>query len=322
MLNPIWNADEKRPRAGIRILVQFFLRGALLVAGTHALAAVAVSDGELDPERSWIEVLKRWSPDQPAYAIVIACLEPAAAVLSALVCARFLDRRPFARLGFHVDRRWWLDLAFGLALGCVLVAAVFGIEVSMGWLEVTGSFVNESPAIPLAGLVCISALACFGNGVEEELADRGYPMRNGAEGLRTPRVGPKVALAIVWTLTSMFFGLQHFSTWDVVAATALIGAVFALSFVLTGELAIAIGLHTTWNFMQITVLGMASTRERTCSLLATRQTGHELWTGGDHGEGLLGVIAIVVAALAIVAWVRRTRGAVALRTELADHRAG
>ena len=35
------------------------------------------------------------------------------ALLSVWLAGRFLDRRPFADFGFHLNAGWWLDLFFG-----------------------------------------------------------------------------------------------------------------------------------------------------------------------------------------------------------------
>jgi uncharacterized protein len=60
------------------------------------------------------------------------------ALLSVWLAGRFLDRRPFADFGFHLNARWWLDLFFGLALGALLMTAVFLTELVLGWVKVTG----------------------------------------------------------------------------------------------------------------------------------------------------------------------------------------
>ena len=88
---------------------------------------------------------------------------------------------------------------------------------------------------------------------------------------------------------------------------ALAGIFLALPFLLTGKLALSIGVHIAWNFFQGNVFGFpvsGNSMFRT-TIFNTVQGGPELWTGGTFGPeaGLLGLIAIVVGSLAMMWWV-------------------
>ena len=81
--------------------------------------------------------------------------------------------------------------------------------------------------------------------------------------------------------------------------------------VLTGELAIPIGLHVSWNFVQGSVLGFpVSGQSVGPTLIAIEQGGPEWLTGGAFGPeaGALGVAVELLGIAAVVLWVRRRRG--------------
>ena len=104
---------------------------------------------------------------------------------------------------------------------------------------------------------------------------------------------------------------------------ALAGLFLGLGFILTGELAIPIGLHITWNFFQGNVFGFpVSGTEAGATVIAINQGGPPLWTGGNFGPeaGLIGIVAMVIGALLTVWWVRREEGRMELRKEIAAYR--
>jgi uncharacterized protein len=264
-------------------------------------------------------------PDSPAVPLVSGIVGLLAALLTVWLAGRFLDRRSFSEFGFRLGAGWWLDLVVGMVLGALLMTAVFLIELGLGWVEVTGSFETQGGApfvisllFPAAAFVCV--------GVSEETVFRGYQLKNAAEGLNYHSLGPRGAILLAWVLSSVFFAVLHaanpnatpISTLNIVLAGLMLG----FGYVLTGELAIPIGLHITWNFFQGAVYGfpVSGLGDFGATLLATEQGGPELWTGGSFGpEGGLLIPAVMLLGMSLVAlWTRLRTGKVSLHTPIAE----
>jgi membrane protease YdiL (CAAX protease family) len=247
------------------------------------------------------------------------------ALLSVWLAGRFLDRRPFADFGFHLSGGWWLDLLFGMALGALLMTTVFLVQSGLGWVTVTGSFESLVPGAPfwLAVLVPATLFVCVG--FYEELVSRGYQLRNAAEGLNSSSLGPRGAVLLAWALSSAIFGYLHAANPNATilstANVALAGLMLGCGYVLTGELAIPIGLHVTWNFFQGTVFGfpVSGLRIGGATFLSIEQGGPDLWTGGPFGPegGLLAPAAMALGILLTALWVRLRRGRVAIHAPIA-----
>jgi len=244
-----------------------------------------------------------------------------------LLAATLLDRRPWTDLGFHWSPSWWADLGFGLALGALLMVLIFVVEWALGWVTVTEAFHTTHPSGQFwQGLVSPLLIFLY-VGVYEELLDRGYLLRNLAEGLNLRWFGPTVGLLLGWLVSSGLFGLAHMGnphgSWLSTLYLSLGGLFLGLGYVLTGELAIPVGLHITWNFFQGTVLGfpVSGIDFSQTSFIAIAQSGPALWTGGVFGPeaGLLGLLAGLLGSLLIVLWVRWRYGCVKLRVSLAQY---
>jgi membrane protease YdiL (CAAX protease family) len=319
-LRPFFDEVTGRLRAPWRLLLQYLaytvtvpllvnlLAGAFLVAGTGAgSSSTSALAG---------------SPLLPAIGGVAGL---GGALLSVWLAGRFLDRRPFADFGFHLSVGWWLDLLFGMALGALLMTTVFLVQSGLGWVTVTGSFESLVPGAPfwLAVLVPATLFVCVG--FYEELVFRGYQLRNAAEGLNSSSLGPRGAVVLAWALSSAFFGYLHAANPSATilstANVALAGLMLGCGYVLTGELAIPIGLHVTWNFFQGTVFGfpVSGLRIGGATFLSIEQGGPDLWTGGPFGPegGLLATAAMALGIVLTALWVRLRRGRVAVHTPIA-----
>jgi uncharacterized protein len=319
-LRPFFDEVTGRLRAPWRLLLQYLaytvtvpllvnlLAGAFLLAGTGAgsSSTSALAGSPLLPVIGGVAGL-------------------GGALLSVWLAGRFLDRRPFADFGFHLSVGWWLDLLFGMALGALLMTTVFLVQSGLGWVTVTGSFESLVPGAPfwLAVLVPATLFVCVG--FYEELVFRGYQLRNAAEGLNSSSLGPRGAVVLAWALSSAFFGYLHAANPSATilstANVALAGLMLGCGYVLTGELAIPIGLHVTWNFFQGTVFGfpVSGLRIGGATFLSIEQGGPDLWTGGPFGPegGLLAPAAMALGIVLTALWVRLRRGRVAVHAPIA-----
>jgi uncharacterized protein len=320
-LRLFFDESTGRPRALWRLLLQYLTyRVILLPLLVNLLVATWLA---LGGQRTAGGLAASGSPVLPIISGVAGLL---GALLSVWLAGRFLDRRPFADFGFHLNAGWWLDLFFGMALGALLITAVFLTELVLGWVKVTGAFESLVPGAPFWLAILIPAALFLCVGFYEELIFRGYQLRNAAEGLNLPGVGPRNAVLLAWVLSSAFFGYLHatnpnatlLSTVNVAVAGLMLGA----GYVLTGELAIPIGLHVTWNFFQGVVFGfpVSGLKVGGATFLSLDQGGPDLWTGGRFGPegGLLAPVAMVTGGFLIALWVRLRRGRVGVHTPIAE----
>jgi membrane protease YdiL (CAAX protease family) len=318
---PFIEEGRRRPRAMWRLLVHFSAFVILVAIVTSLLATAWFVLGPA-------EVGSGETPTNSPSLFLISVLASAVAItISLWLAGRFLDKRPFRAYGFDMNAGWWLDLAFGLFLGAFLMCGVFLAQYALGWVEVTNSFETSLGGTPffLAILLPISVFVCVG--FYEEALSRGYQLTNLAEGLNFPVLGgPKGAVVMAWVITSGVFGILHLGNPNAsfISTTniALAGILLGVGYVLTGRLAIPIGVHITWNFFQGNVFGfpVSGLEGLGATFLATESTGPELWTGGVFGPeaGLLVPIAIAVGSLMTFLWVRFRHGHAGILASIAE----
>lgn len=310
-----------RPRALWRLLVQFSVFTVILALTTSLLASAwfllgpaAARGGETPAFSPGIFLISMFSS-------VVAIL------VSLWLAGKFLDKRRFRDYGFGVDRGWWLDLGFGLFLGAFLMTGVFLVQFAFGWVTVTGSFESNLSGAPFGFAILLPVAVFLCVGVYEEALSRGYQLTNLAEGLNYPLLGgPKGAVVMAWVVTSGVFGIFHLSnpgasfisTTNIMFAGILLGA----GYVLTGQLAIPIGVHITWNFFQGSVFGfpVSGLEGLGATFVSTESSGPELWTGGVFGPeaGLLVPIAIVIGTVATFLWVKFRHGKAGILASIAE----
>jgi uncharacterized protein len=309
-----------RPRALWRLIGQFavFVMTATLLTSLPAISWFFVSSPSSAAAQS--------AAGSPALFFVGSLSSLLSTFFSVWLAGRFLDRRPFVDFGFRLDGGWWLDLLFGMALGALLMTAIFLVELGLGWVIVEGAFEAIAPGTPFALAILLPTGIFVCVGFYEETLTRGYQLRNAAEGLNYPALGPRGAVLVAWALSSIFFGALHAANPNASTVStlniAMAGLMLGFGYVLTGELAIPIGLHITWNFFQGNVFGfpVSGLRPVGATFLSTEQGGPTLWTGGPFGPeaGLLGPAAIILGGGLIALWVRLRSGKLSIHTPIAE----
>ena len=98
--------------------------------------------------------------------------------LAVILLARWLDRRPWQDYGFHFSSSWWRDLGFGLCLGMILMALIFGVEYLLGWVSVNTILESNQPQLSFWQLMVDGLIAYVLVGVEEEWLFRGFQIKN------------------------------------------------------------------------------------------------------------------------------------------------
>lgn len=221
-----------------------------------------------------------------------------AALVSVWVAGRLLDRRPFAAYGFAINSAWLRGWVFGFLLGGVVIGGVFLVQWALGWIEITGVFVGTGvSAIAVIGPILFFAFAAFA----EDLIYWGYLLKNLSEGLSFPGLGRRWPVVLSLVAVSSFFALGHalnpgatlISTLNITVA----GVMLALGYVLTGQLAITLGLHFSWNLFQGYVFGfpVSGLDPTGATIISVEQGGPALWNGGPFGPeaGILGLLAMI-----------------------------
>jgi hypothetical protein len=315
----LWNERTNRPRLPWRLL----LWSVTLLLSSLVITTVL----DLALRRPVESILVLLTPGGPviqaavaARNVVFVTAQAATMIGSVYLAGRVLDRRRFRDFGFEIDRSWWTDFGFGLALGAILMTSVFVVEYGAGWVTVTSLFWIAQPEFSFWPWFVWSFVTYVSVGIYEELVARGYLIKNLSEGLTWfDQLSPVGAVTVATLASSVVFGLGHVTNPNA-SFVSTVGVVFgglmlATGYVLTGELGLPIGLHVTWNFFGGSIYGFpVSGNIGGVSLIATDQSGPAVITGGAFGPeaGLVGVIATGMGILLTVAWVYRREGEVAI----------
>lgn len=323
MANIFVNPYERRLRAFWRLLLQgiiYFLFMMLMqIFLGIVIGMIAVASG-IPPTDS--NAIQSFAADIPWLSPISSFFSLVAIFISYWIATK-IDKRPFKNFGFHFSRQWWLDFGFGLFLGTFLMVFIFAVEYLIGWIKITATITAPAGGSFLVGI--LSALVTFlCVGISEEMLFRGYQIRNLAEGIQGRILHPKMALLVSYLLASSVFGVAHAANPNATLMSSLFliiaGLFLGLGYILTGELAIPIGLHITWNFFQGNVFGFpVSGTDAGSTIVAIQQNGPALWTGGAFGpeSGLIGLIAIAIGCGLIFLWIKSTRKSVQLVDDLA-----
>lgn len=286
----LFSHDERRLRAGWRLILHFFLLIIFLVLFESLFSWLLTPILQGLPERT--------------YFLIGQITSIFAITLSVWIARKFLDRRSFASLGLQLNAYAGKDLLVGFALPGLMMGLIFLGEWASGWLTLDGfSWEQQSWSQLFLETAAMFVVFIFVSW-QEELVSRGYWLQNITDGSN-----------LTWgmLISSSIFALGHLANPNVslmgILGLVLGGLFFAYATTRTGQLWLAIGLHTGWNFFESTIFGFpVSGMSDVPKLILQTSTGSELITGGAFGpEAGLVLIPALALGTAFIYWYSRNR---------------
>jgi uncharacterized protein len=230
-------------------------------------------------------------------------------VAAAALIVALIERRSFARYGLR-GTRVLPDAVTGAVWGLVMLSLLVAVLTMVGALKFDGLMLHGAQMLSYGAEWLLAFLFV---GLFEEFLFRGflqYTLARGVAGIvgAISPGNPRARTIGFWVSAFVFsvvlFAFAHTTNGGETALgifqVSLAGLVFVYALYRTGSLWWAVGFHTTWDWAQSFLYGVADSGQVSVGrLLATHPVGGPLISGGSAGpEG--SVLAIPVLLLTFV----------------------
>lgn len=225
-----------RFRASTRGVIPALVTGLfVLVVATYIIPFVAASlAGDETVGVSVLLVLGQWV----VYLVAIPV---------AIWLAFRLSNGDLTRIGLDINRTWLINFGAGFVISLLVSIIYFTYGAWRGHFAVHPDRITDfgGVSIEAAGVVLGGALvAVFLANVWEEIVFRGIMLQNFADGLNARGYSPIWAVGGAVIAHALLFGLYHIPEFFLLAwYTSFIGIIFAVAYLVTGSLGLAIGVH-------------------------------------------------------------------------------
>jgi CAAX protease family protein len=284
-------------RAGWSLLLFMLMLVGVLFAVMKIAMKIHPPSGHHPPEETWVRMM------------INEVIPFLAIVLITWIMSK-IERRPNSVFGLGGGRKASLFFA-GLGWGFACLTLLFAILWRSGLLVIDSRLLYGSDVVRYGAMWLVAFLFV---GLLEEYLTRGfmqYTLTRGLAGLYRALFKTRHSEALgFWTaalIFSILFGLGHSgnpgeSPLGLVCAGAA-GFLFCFSLWRTGSLWWAIGFHTSWDWSQSYLYGVADSGMMVQHhLLQTHPVGKPILSGGTTGpEGSAWVILVMLIAVAIIA---------------------
>lgn len=276
--NGFFNSDEKRLRAGWRILI--FIIFFILISRILSKSILGLV-GDLDKTGS-------------VYWVVRGIVVVVASSLVVWLVRKLIDKKTFISLGLKLDSLAVKDFFIGLVISGLMIGTIFVVLYLSGLLEIDEISWGDNIIYVLFNIF----LWFFGIGLavgwSEELGLRGYLLQNMRDGM-----------GLFWAvlISCLLYGLLHMSNPNSTLLSGILIAFFGylriFGWLRTGQLWLSMGMHAGWDFFQGPLLGFTVSGMKTQSIIKQTVSGEEWITGGSFGPEA-GIIVLPVLILGLV----------------------
>ncbi|HEX5732645.1 MAG TPA: CPBP family intramembrane glutamic endopeptidase [Blastocatellia bacterium] len=300
---------EGELRSGWRILIYLLLFLFFVVS----IPVVVVALGGIFTSNSMmIDLFQQPPSNEPVTGrgltavILIWSVNLLAALAASAVCARLLERRSFASVGYKLHAGWLKDFSLGNLLGALTLALAVAISFAAGAVSFEPR--DATPQTILLNAIILFVIFLIAAAFEEVLV-RGFIFQALLHNFRA-LLGKRAAVVPI-VITSVAFGIMHSlnpnATLFAVANTVLAGVWLGFAYLKTRSLWLATALHAAWNYVTVFVFGLPVSGITSYNEMAlmTGQSGPPVWlSGSDYGPegGAAATLALILSTVVIIKW--------------------
>jgi membrane protease YdiL (CAAX protease family) len=295
ILRNIFKNKENQLRSGWKIVITFatIFIVTIIISGTIGIAylfkLMDSSGGNLDPVE-----LETMVNSNELLNKGLSVLQTIITILGVLLFWKIFDKKPIKDLGLTNPFKSIRKLTSGLVFGIISISLVFFVLLLSGQIQVTNKFLEPN----FTKWIIIDLFFFILVGINEEFFARGYCMTV----LKQTKNKWLILLLPALIFASMHLGNPN-TNYLGIANIFLVGILFALMFLKSGNLWMPIGYHITWNYFQGNVYGMNVSGLDIHGIYSTKVLSPNFINGGAFGpEG--GLIATVVIILGIIYMVK------------------
>ena len=226
-------------------------------------------------------------------------------ILGLKLNSKFLDKREFSDYGLVLSSRTFRLLAVGSLIGFCTVVLLVILGNSLNWISVSKVISASSQS-----LLALFAFKMLLVAIIEETFFRGYLFTSLIEVFKKKKSSNRQSIIFALVLSSTCFGLAHLGNSNAsffsITALTINGMVWCIPFILTKNLGLSIGLHTTWNLAQTYFGFTMSGNSAHNPLFKIENVGADFLTGGDYGPeaGMLGLMGFGIMFLLTLLYLR------------------
>ncbi|MEM9472105.1 MAG: CPBP family intramembrane glutamic endopeptidase [Pseudomonadota bacterium] len=217
------------------------------------------------------------------------------------LCFVHLDRRDPRELRMNIDARMPVMLISGFIVSANILTVIFLFQWSLGWVVVKSV---SDPFDTIFLWSTLTSLVQFASiGFAEEVRYRAYGYASGEGSVPVPVL--VIANAFIYALLHIQynqFGIIAFFNLMVIAGFYIAALHFFNS------IWFGVGFHFAWDFVQVSVFGLAFSGTGNTSLIVIEQSGPPLFVGGGALiEAGLVYFVVFAAATSLIVYLLRQR---------------
>ncbi|GAA0177511.1 type II CAAX endopeptidase family protein [Clostridium sediminicola] len=296
-MKKVFKNEDCQLRSGWKILityVSFFVVTniiAMIVFTAYSASVLLSAGGDISPEE-----LTKLITENNMLNTSVMFIQVGIMILSVILFWKIFDKRPLKDLGLVNPLKSMNNLVYGLIFGAVSISLIFFFLLFTGQIEMVNSFLQPK----ITKWLIIDLVLFILVGFNEELFSRGYCITV---------LGQTKSRWVMILVSSLIFSAMHLLNPNVsylgLLNIFLVGILFAIMFIKSGDLWMSIGYHITWNYFQGNIFGFNVSGKDVHGIYSLKYTTENIINGGKFGpEG--GIITSIILIISIVFVIKYT----------------